>query len=157
MSGFVATADATAGIAIVNDGWWPDVDLATARDILRLDGTVTDARLQEALVIAIGSINTELAAWRALQVDANGVAYDTLADVPAPQINETSRYVDLYQRAVRCTAGAHLVERYRNLDLTDSGQKKADEQTPSIDELRRDARWAIRDILGLSRSTVELI
>ena len=156
MSGFVAPADAT-DTTITNDGWFPDVDTAEARDILRLDGTVTDARLTDALVSAIGSVNTELADWRVLQLDVNGAAYAKLADVPADKINNVSRYVDLYQRAVRCTAGAHLVERFRNFDVTDSGQKKADEQTPSIDELRRDARWAIRDILGVSRSTVELI
>jgi len=156
VSGFVAPADAT-DTTITNDGWWPDVGSAKARDILRLDGTVTEARLVDALVSAIGSTNAELADWRALQLNANGAAYATLADVPAPAINGVSRLVDLYQRAVRCLAGAHLVERYRNFDVTDSGQKKADEQTPSIDELRRDARWAIRDILGVARSTVELI
>lgn len=153
MSGFVATAETTSQL-IANDGFWPDVDAANVRDVQRFDGTVSDARLIEALTIAIGSINAELADWQAAQV-ALGVS--TLADVPAPKVGGISRYVNLYLRAVRCTAAAHIVERYRNFDVTNSGQKNADEQTPSIDELRRDARWAIRDILGLSHSTVELI
>lgn len=154
MSGFVATADATDQ-TITNDGWWPDVDTAKVRDIQRLDGTVTDARLREALVTAIGSVNAELSAWRATQEVT--LAYAKLEDVPAPEIDGSSRMVHLYQRAVRCRAAAYLVERYRALDITDKGQKIADEQTPSIDELRRDARWALADIQGLTHATVELI
>lgn len=153
MSGFVAPADATDA-TITNDGWWPDIDPAKARDILRLDGTVTDPRLADALINAVGSVNAELAEWKVTQV---ALGIETLADVEAPQVGGDSLYVALYQRAVRCTAGAELVERFRTFDLTDSGQKKAEEQTPTIDELRRDARWAIRDILGQARSTVELI
>lgn len=153
MSGFVATADATEQ-PIVNDGWWPDVEPADARDILRLDGTVSVARLREALVIAVGSVNAELDVWKSAQA-ALGIV--KLADVPAPSIGGTSRFVDLYQRAVRCRAAAHLVERYRNLDITDKGQKNAEAQEPSIDELRRDARWALADIQGIPHATVELI
>lgn len=153
MSGFVATQSAESQ-TIENDGWFPDVDPAAVRDIQRLDGTVTAARLTEALVIAIGSVNAELDGWKAAQLASD---YATLADVPAVKIGGVSRYVDLYQRAVRCSAAAHLTERFRALDITDKGQKDADAQTPSIDELRRDARWAIRDLLGQARSTVELI
>jgi hypothetical protein len=58
---------------------------------------------------------------------------------------------------VYCTAGAELAERYRGLDTTGTGQSAADQLTPVIDEYRRDARWAISDILGLTRTTVELI
>lgn len=154
MSGFVATASVT-NIPVINDGWWPDVDPAEMRDIQRIDGSVNDARLREALITAIGSVNAELSVWRAAQeVDP---ACTSLADVPAPEIDGTSRFVQLYQRAVRCRAAAYLVERYRNLDITASGQKIAEEQTPSIDELRRDARWALADLQGLTHATVELI
>lgn len=153
MSGFVATADANDQ-AITNEDWWPEVDPAEARDILRLDGTVSVARLREALVIAIGAVNAQLASWKDTQV---ALGINKLADVPAPSLGGNSRYVDLYQRAVRCLAGACLVERYRNLDITDKGQKEAEAQQPSIDELRRDAHWAIADIQGLTHATVELI
>ena len=54
-------------------------------------------------------------------------------------------------------AGAELAERYRGLDTTGTGQGAADQQTTSADEYRRDARWSISDILGIPRTTVELI
>ncbi|WP_442965592.1 head completion/stabilization protein [Pseudomonas sp. RIT-PI-r] len=49
---------------------------------------------------------------------------------------------------------AEFAARY---DSTNSGNQNAEELTPSIDELRRDQRWAVRDFLGLGRTTVELI
>jgi hypothetical protein len=60
-------------------------------------------------------------------------------------------------RAVQAAAGAEVCERYRGYDTTASGAKSADENTPTIDDYRRDQRWAIRDFLGKSRTTVELL
>ncbi len=56
-----------------------------------------------------------------------------------------------------CCTAAELTERYRSFDASDSANQRADDLTPSIDELRRDQRWAIRDLKGESRVTVELI
>lgn len=99
------------------------------------------------------SVNAELAEFKADRLQQ----YSSLANVPAAQINSNSRLVVLYTRAVVCTAGAELVERYRSYDTSNTGHKDADQLNPSIDELRRDARWAIRDLLGKRRSTVALI
>jgi len=43
------------------------------------------------------------------------------------------------------------------LPRPNSGNKNAEELTPTIDDYRRDLRWAVRDFLGINRSTVELI
>jgi hypothetical protein len=153
VSGFIATPPAESTI-IKNDGWWPDIDPQACRDILRIDGTVTPERLRAVLIDAIAAVNVELDAWKAEQTAAG---HASLAEVPAASVDGDSVQTQRYQRAVRSTAGAHLIERYRNYDITDAGQKKADEQTPSIDELRRDARWAIADIKGKTHATVELI
>jgi hypothetical protein len=152
MSAFIATGSGTP-FNLTNDGWFPDIDANAARESLRLDGTVTDTRLESALVNAMLSVNAELAEFKADRL----LQYSSLANVPAAQINSNSRLVVLYTRAVVCTAGAELVERYRSYDTSNTGHKDADQLNPSIDELRRDARWAIRDLLGKSRSTVALI
>ena len=78
-------------------------------------------------------------------------------DVPAEQIAATSIHVHRYLRAVGCFAKASLTERYRDFDTTAAGNKKADQLENPIDDLRRDARWAISGILGIGRNTVELI
>lgn len=154
MSGFIATGTTPPAETIVNDGFWPDVDVEAYRGHMRMDATVSQERLRSSLTAAILSVNDELAQWKALQVE---VGHATLAEVPAPQVNQTSRFVLLYQRAVACCAAAELTERYRSFDATDSANQRADDLNPSIDELRRDQRWAIRDFLGARRMTVELI
>ena len=54
---------------------------------------------------------------------------------------------------------ADSMDEYNKPDLSHviSQSQRADDLTPSIDELRRDQRWAIRDLKGESRVTVELI
>lgn len=155
MSGFVANAGTTQQTTEVTSGsFWPAVDLVTLRKELRIDGAVTNERLRAAVVAAVIAVNDELDRWRKGQ-EAEG--HTTLADVPAPVVDGRSRQVALYQRAVACAAAAEVTERYRNYDASGTGDRKADALTPSIDELRRDQRWAIRDFLRVARVTVDLI
>lgn len=145
-----------AGI-IENDGWFPDIALADMRDAMRLDGTVTDARLVQAVVDAILQVNRELGAWQALQADA-GIA--ALADVPATRINRESRLLAQYRRAVYSTAKADLIERYRDYDTTAtslSDKKSMEWLDEAPGAQRRNAQWAIADIVGRTHLTVELI
>ena len=151
MSAFVATGSTTE-FQLTNDGWFPDIDATAARSTLRLDGSVTDIRLETALVNAMLSVNQDLADFK-----ADHDIFQGLEKVPAIEINQTSRLVILYRRAVVCTAGAEISERYRSYDTSASGDRNADAMTDSADELRRDARWAIRDLIGRIRMTVELM
>ncbi|QDQ27716.1 head completion/stabilization protein [Chitinimonas arctica] len=155
-SSFIAIAPATESGAdsVRNAAFFPAVSLAAIRASQRLDGTVTTERLRAATVEAMASVNAELAVW----ADAHkGLGRLNLAEVPAELIDVQSIHLQRYQRAVACLAHANLVERYRNYDSSGKGDRDADELEPTADALRRDARWAIRDLLGLSRSTVELI
>ncbi len=151
MSAFVSTGSTTEFI-LTNDGWFPDIDATAARSALRADGSVTDVRLETALVNAMLSVNQDLNEFK-----ADHQEHHSLASIPAAEINKTSRLVILYKRAVVCTAGAEIAERYRSYDTSASGDKNADALTDTADELRRDARWAIRDLIGRVRTTVELI
>lgn len=156
MNSFVVNSPAAtpAEAAIVSGAFWPDVDPVKTRAAQRIDTTITPDRLYEALIEAIASVNTELSAWRIARI-AEGHA--TLAAVPAETIDDVSINVNRYQRAVGCVAKASLIERYRDFDTTAAGNKKADQMENPIDDLRRDARWAISGILGIGRNTVELI
>ena len=154
MSGFIANGTAGNEAEITNDGFWPAIDPAALRARIRLDGSVSAERLRAAIIDAVLTANDELAAWKAHQL-ATGHA--KLEDVPATQVDGKSRLVQLYLRIVACATAAEVAERYRSYDTTAAGNQRADDLTPSIDELRRDVRWAIRDFLGTSRMTVELI
>jgi len=158
MSGFVATAPAapasTPADSIANDGWFPAVSMAAARNAMRLDGTITDERLQPALVAAIIAINGQLRSYKADQLAAG---HTSLAQAGAESlVGGMPAVVHLYLRAVQCTAKADLTERYRDFDADGTTQRQRD-NTPGIDEQRRNAQWAVRDILGQSHTVAELI
>ncbi|NWD70780.1 head completion/stabilization protein [Pseudomonas gingeri] len=153
MSGFVAGGSTDSG-QISTDPFWPSIDLDDVRGTLRLDSSVTRIRLETATIAAAINVNRELAEWRASQ---QALGYEELADVPAGMINDLSELVHLYLRAIYAATGAEISERYRSYDSTNTGNQNADQLTPSIDEYRRDQRWAVSDLQGKPRTTVELI
>ncbi|MBO7891456.1 head completion/stabilization protein [Burkholderia pseudomallei] len=159
MNSFVATAALAVAATpiegtLTNDGFFPDIDLSALRDAMRLDGTVTAERLRHAARDAMLTVNDELAAWRARQRAAGAT---TLADAPAPRIDGESAHVARYRRAVYHLTHADVTEKYRGYDTTKSGGQVAADLAATVDDARRAARWAISDILGIARSTVELI
>lgn len=154
MSGFIAGGLPTDAYPISNADFWPDIDGQQLRAAMRIDSSVSDDRLEVATVNAMIEANRELAAYRTAR-QAEGHA--TLADVPAEQIKGESQWLHLYRRIIYCGALAELIERYNSYDATNSGAKKVTEEESSPDQLRRDARKALRTILGISHATVELL
>jgi hypothetical protein len=153
MSGFIAGGTVASGL-INTDVFWPPIDLDQLRATLRIDASVTAPRLETAAVAAAISVNRELSAWCATQQAAG---HTKLADMPGERINGVLVLVHLYRRAIEAATGAEVCERYRSYDSTNSGHQNAEELTPNIDDYRRDLRWAVRDFLGVNRTTVELI
>jgi hypothetical protein len=139
---------------ISNSQFWPDIDISVLRSAIRLDGTVTEPRLIHAVINAIAWVNQDLADWRKEQ---QAIGITSLANVEAEQINHESILIQHYLRAVYAMTKANLIEHYRDFDSTGDGHKAADKLELSADDLYRDARFAIRDIIGQSHTTVELI
>ena len=141
-----------------NHPWFPAISPDELRQACRLDGTVTPARLRLAIVSALDSVNSELHAWR-LAHQAAGHA--SLAAVPCEELSGTSANVGRYYRAVYAHVQAELAEVYRDIDTTPASDSKGDRIKDrieaKIEEHRRTLRWAITDLLGLRRTTVELI
>jgi hypothetical protein len=154
MSGLVATAPATAPDPISSGDWYPSIDLTDARAVMRVNGTITNDRLVEAIQNAISSVEDQLDAWQQQQV---ALGRTKLADVPSKTIGGESRLVLLYKRAIYATVQAELIERYPDYDTTAAGKARADTMDQTVDDYRRNVRYAIRDILGRPRADVELI
>ncbi|AUZ80316.1 head completion/stabilization protein [Aeromonas caviae] len=154
-TGFIANATTSPAEGEIDSSpFWPAISLPDLRDTVRLDGTVTTARLKHAVIDAITSVNRDLADWRRAR-EAEGVT--TLAAVPGEVINGESAYLHSYRRAVYAMSRANLLERYTDYSATGDGVKGADAKIISSDDLYRDARFAIRDILGTTHITVALI
>ncbi|EEV2153817.1 head completion/stabilization protein [Escherichia coli] len=83
--------------------------------------------------------------------------FTRLADVPADDIDGESIKVFYYERAVCAMATASLYERYRGVDASAKGDKKADSIDSTIDELWRDMRWAVARIQDKPRCIVSQI
>lgn len=159
---FIVTANPPAApqeVTVSNDGFFPDMSPQAVRDACRLDGTVTKERLLPALQDAMLSVNAELQAWA--DEERSRWGYATLDEVPAPQVGGTSAKVLYYQRAVHYCLMADLAEMYRNISSTPAGSSKADrvmeELVVQLGDHRRKQRWAISDLLGVARCTVELL
>ncbi|WP_272684623.1 head completion/stabilization protein [Providencia sp. PROV130] len=156
---FVSPEPANENDEILKVGsFFPEINTRTFRDSMRVDGTVTTKRLIEALTNAMIETNRELVNFQHHEMS---LCYSTLESVPASKVYtgeiSESELVYLYRRAVFSTAKANLTERYRDIDTTPNGSKKADALEPNIDDLQRDAIWAIQRIKGTTHNIVELI
>lgn len=158
---FLATANPPAHgaePAVANDGFWPDIDREKLREDIRVDGSVTPARLHKALLAAMWSVNGELREWKKLQTAAGHV---TLQDVPADQLGGVSVKVQQYHAAIYANVQAQLAEAYRDIDTLPQGAGKEPRVMAAI-EIRIDGfnqaqRWAIADLQDTSRVIAELL
>jgi hypothetical protein len=150
--GTIATTTQGEGV-IANDGFWPDVDLAVLRASTRLTGNVTAERLRASAIEAMLDVNAQLASYKAARI---GEGWDSAADV-GETIAGASALVHRYLRAVASTVQADIAEKYRDWDNTRAGDYRAQGEADVADDFRRNARWAVADILGRPRNVVELL
>ena len=139
---------------IKNTPFFPDVDPKRVREEMRLEQTVSPVRLRRAIKTAIAETNAELSDWRESQLNTG---YATLADVPTDKLDGESVRVFYYLRAVTSMATATLYERYRGVDASAKGDKKADSIDTTVDELWRDMRWAVSRVQDKPRCIVSQI
>ena len=148
--GFVANGNNTPSqINIKSDPFYPEIALDHIREIVRIDGAVTNARLQQAIIEEIIDINRLL---KVLKEKAT-----VLSDLSTTEINDQPETDYLYLSAVANGVAAKINENYRNYDSSNSGAKKAEEAEYTVDDYRRNKQWAILQLLGENHSVVELI
>jgi hypothetical protein len=168
MSGFVSNPSAPVveqpETALAHDGFFPGVKLSDLRDAERLPQQVTDKRLTDAAVAAMLTVSVELAAWKAAQLALGFETLATVAPVGADgtvgeveQIAGSPRLVRLYERAIGSLVAAELADTHHDISASADGKTQAEDRALASDEHRRNATHAIRDIVGETRTTVELI
>jgi len=152
---FISPQKATGTPDIIpNNSFWPDVDLAKFRSVMRVDGTVTPERLRQVVLTAMAEVNAELYPWRERQELAGR---NSLADVPAERLAGVSVRLHHYENAVWCWTRAVLNERYQDFDATAAAAKRGEELNDASGDLWRDARWAVSRVQDMPHCTVELI
>ena len=139
---------------IVSGPFWPDINPGKVREEQRIDNAIHPGRLKAVLIEAIATVNGDLRDWRLIQQEAG---HGRLTDIDDEEIDGEKIKVYRYRRAVGCLAKALLLERYRDMDSTAAGDRKANALADPIDDCRRDYLHAVSDIVGRGRCTVELI
>lgn len=148
--GFVANGNNTPSQVIIkSDPFYPDVVLDHIREVVRIDGAVTDARLQQVIIEEVIDVNRLL---KSLKDQAA-----QLSDLSTTQINDQPETDYLYLSAVANGVAAKVNENYRNYDSSNSGSKKAEQAECTVDDYRRNKQWAIQQLLGENHTVVELI
>ena len=148
--GFVANGNNTPSqINIKSDPFYPSISLDHIREIVRIEGAVTNARLQQAIIEEVIDVN------RLLKVLKDKAT--VLSDLSTTEINDKPETDYLYLSAVANGVAAKINENYRNYDSSNSGAKKAEEAEYTVDDYRRNKQWAILQLLGENHSVVELI
>lgn len=148
--GFVANGNPTPQHEkISTNAFFPDVSINDIRDIVKIDGSVTDARLKQAIFEEIIDVNRLLVSL--IQPDTN------LIQLSKNKVNEKTDTEILYFSAISNGVAAKVCEKYRGYDSTNTGNKRADDLTLTIDEYRRNKHWAIQQLLKQNQTTIELI
>ncbi|ATO19987.1 head completion protein [Acinetobacter sp. LoGeW2-3] len=148
--GFVANGNSTPSqIVIKSDSFYPNVDLDHIREIVRIDGAVTNARLQQAIIEEVIDVNRLLKSLKDKAAQ--------LSDLSTSEINDQPETDYLYMSAVANGVAAKINENYRNYDSSNSGAKKAEQAELTVDDYRRNKQWAILQLLGENHTVVELI
>ncbi|MHA3081391.1 head completion/stabilization protein [Acinetobacter sp. ANC 5502] len=136
-------------LKISSGDFFPEIALEDIRAEVRIDGSVTEARVKQAVLEEIIDVNRLLASL----VQPNM----RLADLASTQLDGKADTEILYFSAVSNGVAAKIAEKYSSYDSTNSGVKKAEEVRSSIDEYRRNKQWAIQQLKGENHSVVELI
>lgn len=161
MAGFVSCPPATApdpaqpaADMVAGDDFYPGISLDDARDFIRLPTQVTDARLRDAIRGGVISVRRELRAWKTAAKAAGAIE---LGDVDLDEVDGTGALELLYRRAVLSMAAADIAETHNDISATNEGKARIDVEAISAGDHRRNATYAIRDMLGRGRTDVELI
>ncbi|MDB5724996.1 MAG: 31, BuPhKS14 gp31 [Novosphingobium sp.] len=149
-----ANTDVAGTYMVVADGWYPPIDMVLLRKAVKIGADVDDERVKDAVITAMIAVGIELMLWKLAHVDA-GV--EQLEDLPGDMIAGAKIIVHLWRRAVYSFVAAELAENSRDISATKDGADRAEEKALTADDHRRNGIHAIRDMLGVGRTTVELI
>lgn len=149
---FSGKSNATSTTIVQNDGWWPDLSVATFQQRYRLPRDYAEIVLVDGLQIAMAWANAQLAEWRATHPEAL-----SLEEVDSPQLGGEPVALIHYRRAVFSYAKAYLLQQFPTINRRDAASNDALESEETEGTFLEYAQHALASMRGLSMVTVELI
>ena len=137
-----------------NSAFFPDLDLKAFIDTYRIPSDHPIALVEEQVYLAMGTINKQLDIYRAAQI---ALGYDTLAAVPADEMGGKSIQIRRYERAVFALAKAKLLQDFATVIRKKEAENLGKEAPEREEKYREFSTQAVREILGKSAISVELL
>lgn len=150
----------------INDGFFPDLDLATLQKRYRIDGGITLESLFGLVLAAVMLTNRDLYQWACTKSMAG---YNTLAEVQAPEygfqpappagqeVIPTLHYVGLYEHAIFTRVKGDITRENSHHTLGKEGVQRMVSYHDLSDDYYRQSLWAVRQILGKRTTRVILL
>lgn len=137
---------------IINDGFWPDINLADFQKQRQVPPDLNNELLTDALLASVAEINLSL---ESLKKQLMSKGYNTASDVPGAKANEQNALCAQYKKALYARAKADLIGEYTSIVSRAANSKQENPETKS--NLLAEAAFVIRNMKGLKRVTVAMI
>lgn len=149
---------------LINDGFFPDLDLKALQKRYQIDSQVTLERLSSMVLSAVILTNRELNTYACSQLKKG---YQTLADVPFMTYalalpNQTdsslSGLVHLYETAIFARVQGDLARESSTHRMSVEGKRRQENDYNQVsDDFYRQSVWAVRQIKSKRTTRVRLI
>jgi hypothetical protein len=141
-------------LAIENDGFWPNLDVAEFQKGYRLPAEYLVELLTAELTTAMTEVNNDLAKCKARW---QNVGITTLESADPMVLPERTFHAATYKRAVYCRAKASLLPQFVTIIRRDSAENLGKELPDRPETFLAFSQQAVRSLQGRGRVTAALL
>jgi hypothetical protein len=142
------------GLAIENDGFWPNLDVAEFQKGYRLPAEYLVELLTAELTTAMTEVNRDLAKCKARWQNAGATTLESADPMVLP---ERTFQAATYKRAVYCRAKASLLTQFVTIIRRDSAENLGKELPDRPETFLAFSQQAVRSLQGRGRITAALL
>ncbi|MDF3132371.1 head completion/stabilization protein [Pseudomonas extremaustralis] len=141
-------------LAIENDGFWPNLDVAEFQKGYRLPAEYLVELLTAELTTAMTEVNSDLAELKARW---QGLGVSSVESADTRVLPERTFQAATYKRAVYCRAKASLLPQFVTIIRRDSAENLGKESPDRPETFLAFSQQAVRSLQGRGRITAALL
>lgn len=141
-------------LAIENDGFWPNLDVAEFQKGYRLPAEYLVELLAAELTTAMTEVNSDLAELKARW---QGLGVSSVESADTRVLPERTFQAATYKRAVYCRAKASLLPQFVTIIRRDSAENLGKESPDRPETFLAFSQQAVRSLQGRGRITAALL
>lgn len=152
--GFSGINSTIVTLAIANNGFWPELQMSDFQQRYRVPAEYHQDMVLTHIQLAMGEVNRAL---QSVQIDYELQGYVTLADAMTPTSYEMEQLHLNYIHAVYARAKAFLLREFASINRRDVAENEAKESVETFDHYLALSNHAVRDVIGTTNITAELL